>query len=283
MNFGVITYMRKTYFLLSIIFLSIPSSSNSILKLEKSKADSSNFDYLPTLTNKAFKRGEELTYKLHYGFLDAAYVNLNITNEKTKFKGRETFHVIGIGKTNGITDWIFKVRDRYETYIDEKSLVPWLFKRRVNEGGYIINQDYSFDRYNNKVITENRKEYYVSDNMQDMISAYYQARTLDLSNIKQGDVISLNCFIDDEVFPVKIKFEGHQTVEIKLGKFKCLKFTPIIQTGRIFKDENDLSLFISNDENHILIKAEADIIFGTVEVELVEFNGLLNKINSKTT
>ena len=281
MNFGIITFMRKSYFLLIIIYLSFPSSSNSILKLEKSKADSSNFDYLPTLTNKAFKRGEELTYKLHYGFLDAAYVNLNITNEKTKFKGRKTFHVIGIGKTNGITDWIFKVRDRYETYIDEKSLVPWLFKRRVNEGGYIINQDYSFDRFNNKVITENRKEFYVSENMQDMISAYYQARTLDLSNIKQGDVISLNCFIDDEVFPVKIKFEGHQTVEIKLGKFKCLKFTPIIQTGRIFKDENDLSLFISNDENHILIKAEADILFGTIEVELTEFNGLLNKLNCK--
>lgn len=273
--------MRKTYFLLSIIFLSFPSSSNSILKLEKTKAYFSDFNYLPTLNNKAFKRGEELTYKLHYGFLDAAYVNLNITNEKTKFKGRETFHVIGIGKTTGITDWIFKVRDRYETYIDEKSLVPWLFKRRVNEGGYIINQDYSFERYKNKVITENRKEYYVSDNMQDMLSAYYQARTLDLSNIKQNDVISLNCFIDDEVFPVKIKFEGLQMVEIKLGKFKCLKFTPIIQTGRIFKDENDLSLFISNDENHILIKAEADILFGTIEVELTEFNGLLNKLICK--
>jgi len=183
--------MRKTYFLLIIIYLSFPSSSNSIIKVEKFKAYSSNFNYLPSLTNKAFKRGEELTYKLHYGFLDAAYVNLNITNEKIKFKGRETFHVIGIGKTTGITDWIFKVRDRYETYIDEKSLVPWLFKRRVNEGGYIINQDYSFDRFNNKVITENRKEFYVSENMQDMISAYYQARTLDLSNIKQGDVISL--------------------------------------------------------------------------------------------
>lgn len=273
--------MRKTYFLLIIIYLSFPSYSNSIIKVEKFKSYSSNFNYLTSLTNKAFKRGEELTYKLHYGFLDAAYVNLKITNEKIKFKGRETFHVIGIGKTTGITDWIFKVRDRYETYIDEKSLVPWLFKRRVNEGGYIINQDYSFDRFNNKVITENRKEFYVSDNMQDMISAYYQARTLDLSNIKQGDVISLNCFIDDEVFPVKIKFEGLQMIEIKLGKFKCLKFTPIIQTGRIFKDENDLSLFISNDENHILIKAEADILFGTVEVELTEFKGLLNKLNCK--
>ena len=281
MNFGVMVLMREIYLLLSTLFFSFSSSSNNINKVEKIKEYSSNPDYLPILTNKAFKRGEELTYKLHYGFLDAAYVNLNITNEKIKFKGRETFHVIGIGKTTGLTDWIFKVRDRYETYIDEKSLVPWLFKRRVNEGGYIINQDYSFDRFNNKVITENRKEFYVSENMQDMISAYYQARTLDLSNIKQGDVISLNCFIDDEVFPVKIKFEGLQMIEIKLGKFKCLKFTPIIQTGRIFKDENDLSLFISNDENHILIKAEADILFGTIEVELTEFNGLLNKLNCK--
>ena len=281
MNFGVMVLMRKIYLLLSILFFSFSSSSNNINKVEKIKEYSSNPDYLPILTNKAFKRGEELTYKLHYGFLDAAYVNLNITNEKIKFLGRETFHVIGTGKTTGITDWIFKVRDSYETYIDEKSLVPWLFKRRVNEGGYIINQDYSFDRFNNKVITENRKEFNVSENMQDMVSAYYQARTLDFSNIKQGDVISLDCFIDDEVFHIKIKFEGFQLVEIKIGKFKCLKFTPIIQTGRIFKDENDLSLYISNDENHILIKAEADILFGTVEVELTEFKGLLNKLNCK--
>tara|TARA_Y100000385_G_scaffold46256_1_gene42904 strand:- start:509 stop:1273 length:765 start_codon:yes stop_codon:yes gene_type:complete len=250
-------------------------------KVEKFKDYSSKYDYLPILLNKSFKRGEELAYKLHYGFLDAAYVNLNITNEKIKFNGRETFHVVGIGKTTGISDWIFKVRDRYETYIDEKALVPWLFKRRVDEGGYIINQDYSFDRLNNKVVTETAKEFNVSDNIQDMISAYYQARTLDFSKIKKGDILSLDCFIDEEVFPIKIKFQGFQMVEIKLGKFKCLKFTPIIQTGRIFKDENDLSLYISSDKNHILIKAEADILFGTVEIELTEFKGLLNKLDSK--
>ena len=150
--------MRKFFLLFSIIFICFSNSSNYQNNEEKFKKYSKNHDYLPTLTNKAFNRGEELTYKLHYGFLDAAYVNLNITNERIKFHGRETFHVVGIGKTTGITDWIFKVRDRYETYIDEKSLVPWLFKRRVNEGGYIINQDYRFDRFNNKVFTENGKE-----------------------------------------------------------------------------------------------------------------------------
>lgn len=271
--------MRKVFLLISIIFLSFSNSSNYHKNEEKFKKCSKNHDYLPALTNKAFKRGEELTYNLHYGFLDAAYVHLNITNERIKFLGRETFHVVGIGKTTGITDWIFKVRDRYETYIDEKSLVPWLFKRRVNEGGYIINQDYSFDRFNNKVVTENGKEFIVSENIQDMISAFYQARTLDFSKIKKGDMFSLDCFIDEEVFPVKIKFQGFQMVKIKLGEFKCLKFSPVIQTGRIFKHKDDLSIYVSNDENHILIKAEADILFGTIEVELIEFKGLINKID----
>ena len=259
-----------------IIFLSFSSYLN---KVEQFKDNSTNSNCLPTLTNKAFKRGEELTYKLHYGFLDAAYVYLNITNEKIEFHGRKTFHVVGIGKTNGISDWIFKVRDRYETYIDEKALVPWLFKRRVNEGGYIINQDYSFDRFSNKVTTENGNEFNISENMQDMISAFYQARTLDFSKIQKGDLLSLECFIDEEVFPVVIKFQGFQMVKINLGEFKCLKFTPVIQTGRIFKNEDDLSFYVSNDENRVLIKAEADILFGTIVVELTEYKGLIDKLN----
>ena len=89
--------------------------------------------YLSSISNKAFKRGEELTYKLHYGFIDAAYVKLKITDEKIQFHGRETFHIVGIGETCGISDWIFKVRDRYETFIDVKAKVTWVFKRRVKE------------------------------------------------------------------------------------------------------------------------------------------------------
>ena len=271
--------MRKIIPLLSIIFLSVSSSSTNMEMVEKFKEYSVKPFYLQTLKNKAFKRGEELTYKLHYGFIDAAYVKLNVTNEKIEFLGRETFHVVGIGKTSGISDWIFKVRDRYETFIDDKALVPWLFKRRVNEGGFIINQDYTFDRLNNKVVTENGEEFNVSDNVQDMISAFYQARTLDYSTIKKGDILSLDCFIDEEIFPVKIKFQGFQIVKIKLGEFKCLKFTPVIQTGRIFKNEDDLSFYVSNDENRVLIKAEADILFGTIVVELIEFKGLINALN----
>ena len=270
--------MRKISLLFSIIFISLFSSFINMDKYYESKDNFNEPYYFSSITNRAFKRGEELTYKLHYGFIDAAYVKLKITDEKIQFHGRETFHIVGIGETCGISDWIFKVRDRYETFIDEKALVPWVFKRRVNEGGYIINQDYSFDRLNNKVSTEKGEEFDVSDNIQDMISAFYHARTLDYSTIKEGDILSLDCFIDEEVYPVKIKFQGMQQVKINLGKFQCLKFTPVIQTGRIFKNEDDLSFYVSNDQNRILIKAEADILFGSIEIELTKHKGLLTDL-----
>lgn len=233
---------------------------------------------LPTIHNKAFKRGEKLSFKLHYGLIDAAHATLTVTDEAVKFGGRETFHVVGVGSTRGVSDWFFKVRDRYETYIDEKALVPWMFVRRVDEGGYIINQDYVFNRFEQKVRTEKNKTFDITENMQDMISAFYQARTLDFSNIKEGDMFSIECFVDEEVFPIKIKFKGYETVETDLGKFRCLKFNPLIQTGRIFKHEEDLSFFISDDNNRILIKAKADILFGSIQIELTDYKGLANPI-----
>ena len=260
--------MKKISFLTLIMIFELLSTSFKI----QGKYD------LPIIKNIAFKRGEKLTYNLHYGFIDAATATLSVTNEKIKFSNRETYHVVGVGKTNGITDWIFKVRDRYESYIDEKALVPWLFIRRVNEGGYIINQDYIFKRFENKVKTEKNNTYHISENMQDMISAFYQARTFDFSEIKIGDEFSIDCFMDEEVFPVKIMFKGYENIKIELGKIRCMKFIPLLQTGRVFKKEDDLSFFISDDENHVLVKAKADILFGAIEVELIECKGLIRPL-----
>jgi hypothetical protein len=231
---------------------------------------------LPIVNNVAFKRGEKLSFRLHYGLIDAAVATLTVTDENLQFGGRSTFHVVGLGSSNGISDWFFKVRDRYESYIDEKALVPWMFVRRIDEGGYKCNQDYVFNPFNKKVKTSSNKTFDVTPNIQDMISAFYHARNLDLSQAKAGDVYSVDCFVDDEIFPVKIKFVGRETIKTDLGKFKCLKFRPLIQKGRIFKHEEDLNIWISDDKNHIPVKAKADILFGSIQVELTDYSGLAN-------
>jgi hypothetical protein len=253
------------------------SFRNDSTNFPVNESDSTKKD-LPEIKNKAFKRGELLSYRLHYGIIDAGIATLTVTDEEKEIAGRKTFHVVGLGSSKGTFDFFFKVRDRYESYIDEKSLVPWIFIRRVSEGGYIINQDYIFNHYSQKVSVGDGV-YDIQPNMQDMLSAFYFARNMDLRNAKPGDIFTLNCFMDKEIYPLKIKFIGREDVEIKLGTFRCVKFRPIVQKGRVFKHEEDLNVWLTDDDNHIPVKGQADVLVGSIKMELTSYANLANPIS----
>lgn len=271
--------MKKYIFLLTILmiaglaFLSFRSEKAlPVIELEGPVKE------LPMLKNEAFKRGEMLTFRLHYGIVDAGIASLAVTDEARDLGGRKTFHVVGLGSSQGAFDWFFKVRDRYETYIDEQAIVPWLFVRRVREGGYTCSQDYIFNHYNEKVNVGENQIYDSGPNMQDMLSAFYHARTMDLSFAKPGDIFAINAFVDKEIFPVKIKFIARETITTNLGTFKCLKFRPIIQKGRVFKNEEDLNVWISDDKNHIPIMGQCEVLVGSIKAELTGYSGLVNPV-----
>lgn len=234
---------------------------------------------LPMMNNNAFKRGELLTFRMHYGIIDAGIATLAVTEDSREIGGRKTFHVVGLGSSKGAFDLFYKVRDRYETYIDEKAMVPWMFVRRVNEGGYKINQDYIFNHYSKKVNVGNGELYDIEANMQDMLSAFYHARNLDLSGAKPGETYSLNCFMDKEVWPLQIKFIARETITTDLGTFKCLKFRPIVQKGRVFKNEEDLNIWITDDKNHIPVLGQCEVLVGSIKAELMSYSGLANPVS----
>ncbi|HLC83378.1 MAG TPA: DUF3108 domain-containing protein [Bacteroidia bacterium] len=233
---------------------------------------------LPVINNEAFKRGEMLTFRMHYGIIEAGVATLGITEEEKEIAGRKTYHVIGLGQSRGAFDLFFKVRDRYETYIDDKSIVPWIFLRHVNEGGYKIDQSYVFNHFSEKVNVGNNEMYDIEPNMQDMLSAFYAARNLDLGAAKPGETYSINCFMDKEVWPLKVKFIGRETITTDLGTFKCLKYRPIVQKGRVFKHEEDLNIWITDDKNHIPILGQADVLVGSIKAELKAYKGLAHPV-----
>ena len=233
---------------------------------------------LPVVNNDAFKRGELLTFRMHYGIIEAGIATLGITEEEKEIAGRKTFHVVGLGESRGAFDLFYKVRDRYETYIDDQSIVPWIFLRHVNEGGYKIDQSYVFNHFSEKVNVGNNEMYNIEPNMQDMLSAFYSARNLDLGGAKPGETYSINCFMDKEVWPLKVKFIGRETITTDLGTFKCLKYRPVVQKGRVFKHEEDLNIWITDDKNHIPILGQADVLVGSIKAELKSYKGLANPV-----
>jgi hypothetical protein len=230
--------------------------------------------------NKAFVAGEILKYRIHYGIIDAGVAQIEVKKDLHTLSNRKTFHVVGTGRTKGAFDWFFKVRDRYESYIDTASLVPWAFVRRVNEGGYIINQNVTFNHYENTATSE-KGTIHVPEGVQDLVSAYYYARNVDMENAKVGDLFPINAYLDDEVFPMNLKFIGIEKIKIKLGTFECLKFRPMLQEGRVFKEEEDMTIWVSNDSNRLVVRAEANILVGSIKMDLKDYSGLAHPLSSK--
>ncbi len=230
------------------------------------------------VNNTAFQPGEKLTYRLSYGILDAGEAVLSVEESNKSIQGRKVWRVRGVGRTISAFEWFYKVNDVYESHMDAEGMFPWLFIRRVNEGGYKINQDYTFYQHKKVVDNGEGKKFKVPAMVQDMLSSFYYARTIDYSNAKIGDVFTVNIFLDNELYPTKIKFKGKETVKIKEGKFRCLKFVPVVQEGRVFNSEEDLTVWITDDANRIPILAKAKIKVGSLKMHLVSWENLKNSM-----
>jgi len=227
--------------------------------------------------NKAFIKGEQLIYRIHYGIIDAGIAEIEVREEDKTFANRNVYHCVGKGYSKGAFDWFFKVRDRYETYIDCDGIVPIFFVRRVDEGGYKINQNYTYNHYQNTVNADG-KLFPVTAHMQDMLSAFYYARTIDYSQARVNDIFTIPAFVDNEIFNLKIKYVGKEIISTAFGKVKCLKFRPILQKGRIFKHEEDLNVWITDDDNHIPIRAQAEILVGAIKMDLQSYKNTITKL-----
>ena len=240
---------------------------------------------LRTIKNETFDRGEALKYKVYYhsaitGNVTAGYGTITVTGNNRKFNGRDTYHIIATGRSTRFFDWFFKVNDTFESYIDEKAFIPWLFVRRTREGGYKKDDDVTF--YHLSGTASSRKAIvHIPINVQDVISSFYFARTLNQETIKPGDLINLPFFLDDSVYFSKVKFFGRETIKTSLGSIKCLKLKPMMVKGGTFKDDYPMTLWVSDDANKIPILAESAVIVGSVKLELIGYSGLLNPFTAK--
>jgi len=233
---------------------------------------------LRTLDHNAFKPGEKLTYILHYGLLNAGEATLELQESDREIQGRKILHAVGKGHSVGAFKTFYKVNDLYESYFDEQGVFPWAFTRRVEEGDYSFSQDYLYMQHRRQVTTQKNETHDVPASVQDMISAFYYARTFDLSNVKEGDEFVVDLFMDDENWPLKMRYLGKETVKLRNGTYRCLKFQPIVQEGRVFKTNDDLSVWITDDANHIPVLAQAKILVGSIKMELSGYEGLANPI-----
>jgi len=227
------------------------------------------------ITNTSFQAGEEIVYTVYYAvagiYIDAG--NATFTNVLEKMNGRTVYHMSGIGKTNPSYDWIYKVRDKYETFIDTGTLQPLKFLRNVDEGGHKKYENVTFNRNANTAVTT-EGVFKVPDCVQDVVSAVYYARNVDFSKYKPNDKIPFTMFLDNEVFNMYIRYLGKETVKTKYGKFKAIKFKPLLVKGTIFEGGEKMTVWVTDDPNHIPVRIESPIVVGKVKVDMMSSRNL---------
>jgi Protein of unknown function (DUF3108) len=203
----------------------------------------------------------------------------NFTANLTKFNGKTVYHLVGTGQSNSKYDWIFKVRDRYESYIDTANLLPAKFIRNVNEGGYKKFENVTFNQSAGTAVTTGGV-FKVPRCVQDVVSAVYYARNINFDNYKEGDKIPFSLFLDNEVYNMYIRYLGKETVKTKYGKFRAIKFKPLLLKGTIFEGGEKMNVWVSDDANHLPLRIESPISVGSVKIDMMTYKNLRYPLTS---
>ena len=239
-----------------------------------------------TQREDAFDTGEYFKFRIHYGIVNAGYATLEV--KEATINNKKVFHAVGKGYTTGMSKFFFKVEDLYESYFDKETGNPYRYIRKIDEGGYTKNQEGIFNQKENRILVKDYKHksektlVINNDDVQDIVSSFYYLRNHpNIDQLKSGESIGIDMFFDDEITKFKLKYVGRQDITTKFGKVSCMIFKPLVQTGRVFKEEEGLTLWISDDNNKVPVRIKADLAVGSLKADLDEYKGLKNPFKVK--
>ena len=219
-----------------------------------------------------YKEGERFEFDISYGGIMVGSAEMEILSQETLNK-TPVFHIVAKGKTARFFDLFFKVRDVYETYLDTQHIRPVKFIRDIREGEYKKKQLYNFNHLEGLVFSKNTS-YSISSKTQDMLSAFFYARTFNKKNLTQTKAFFIPIFMDEEIYSLEILHLYNEKIKTKFGNIECMVFKPKMQQGRVFEDGEQMKIWISNDKNRLLVKVETKILVGTIKAFLVDYKKL---------
>jgi hypothetical protein len=245
------------------------------------------------LTNRAFKLGERIDYTIYYHlagvWVGAGEVYFQV--DSATIGKRPYYHFDSYGTTFKRYDWIYKVRDHYQAFTSIKDFQPLRFKREVNEGDTYIREDYLFDAreqqvYSLRKMAEDKP--FVKDTVAypncsfDVLSMIYYARNIDFSKSEIGDKVPIKIFIDNKSHDSFIRYLGTEVIKVKdLGKFRCIKFSPLLIEGTIFNAGEDMTVWVTDDQNRVPLLIETPILVGSIRARVNKMEGLRHPLKAR--
>jgi Protein of unknown function (DUF3108) len=257
--------MKKLFLLSALLFLFLQAGTGQV---------------------SSYRPGEKIRYLIHYGLVNGGVATLDLSTDTVA--GKEVWHSVLLGRTTGMADAIFKVKDIYESFMNPETELPVKSIRNISEGRYRRYNVVMFDhktRQDSAILTSDLTGVHITpQGIHDIISCFYWFRNHilpDIDSIKKGEMITVMTWFTDELYPIRMRYVGIEEVKTKAGKIKCFKFNPVTEKGRLFKTEEDVSFWFSSDKNFLPVKIRFDIFVGSFMVDLVSYEGLVYPLEIK--
>lgn len=246
-------------------------------------------DGFRSLRNNKFSTGEKLTYLVHYGFVNIGEATVTMDQKIHMVNNRPCYKVDIQGRTVGAFSLAMKVDDLWRSYIDTAAIIPHKFFRDIKENDYKKVETVFFDHLKGtaqvRQITGQEPEkidnHKIPKNVQDIVSGYYYLRTLDFTNIKEKDTITIQGFFEDKVYDLQVVYLGKERLQTQFGKIRSAIISPVMPENQLFKGRDAIKMWISDDDNRVPLRVEVAMFVGAFELSLIEHKGLKHKFAKK--
>jgi hypothetical protein len=244
----------------------------------------------PVVKNTTFSVGEKLTFKVRYGFIRAGAAVMEIKGEST-LRNRRVYHIQTRAKSASGFDFIYKVEDVVDSFIDQEGLFSWKFQKRLREGGYKADllvdyypqdslADVSFTRYKGKMKVYKQQNYQVKTPpfVLDVLASLYYVRTQPL---EVGKSVFITNHDNRKIYELEVRVHQRDTVETEAGKFRCLLVEPVLKGEGIFKQKGRLKVWLTEDRFKIPVQMTSEIAVGHITTELEKIEGLPTNVPAR--
>lgn len=238
-------------------------------------------------TGLAFQAGEEMSFTMHYtwGMIDSDVGSATVSLDTVRFNGEKAFLCSVYGKTTRMYDLFFKVREDFKSWFSVDGLRPLKFTRDTFEGKYKAKNTYIYDwkAAEPHIIADVYSSSSGQRNLElpltpctfDLPALFFFARNIDMTKVEPGRRYPMTFAIDDDIYNVYFIFYGPEVIKVKgLGTVRTIRFAAKLLAGEVFTGEEDMMIWISDDDNRVPVYFEAPILVGTASGRMNGYSGL---------
>lgn len=245
------------------------------------------FSQITYVETPVFQVGEKATYSLYFnlGFISMKAGKINFSVGEAVVRGEDCYKLTVDGYTQGMFERFYVVRDTFTSYISKKTLQPVYYHDGKHEDSYWSYSTYLYT-YNEKTDSlhvdfeyikrkgTSNTSFNIGNKAGDLVATCYKIRNIDVASMSRGDIAAFSLLFEDIVYELGLKFVGKETVKLKNGnKYKASVFVPKLIKGDLFKNDEDLKIYVADDDNHYPVYVEASLKMGKAVASLDKITG----------